>query len=83
MIDWHAIIGKCNQSDDVCCQKLSLSLLLVCLFLFLFGEALKKMVPAREKNKWQEVLYWTTYFKIALTHDIVCRFVPGDLGRKN
>jgi hypothetical protein len=34
----------------VCCQKLSLSLLLVCLFLFRFREASKKMVPAREKT---------------------------------
>jgi hypothetical protein len=50
MIDWHAIIGKCNQSVDVRCQKLSLSLLLICLFLYQFGEALKKMVPARKKN---------------------------------
>jgi hypothetical protein len=43
----------------MCCQKSSLSLLLICLFLFQSGEALKKMVPARKKNKWQEVLYWT------------------------
>jgi hypothetical protein len=48
MIDWHAIIGKCNQSVDVHCQKLSLSLLLVCLFLFRFGEASNKMVPTRK-----------------------------------
>ncbi len=58
MIDLLAIIGECNQSVDVHCQKLSLSLLLVCLFSFQFGEALKKMVPARKKNKWQELLYW-------------------------
>ena len=34
MIDCHAIIGKCNWSVDVHCQKPSLSLLLICLFLF-------------------------------------------------
>jgi hypothetical protein len=45
MIDRRAINGKCNQSVDVHCQKTSLSLLLICLFLFRFGEALKKMVP--------------------------------------
>jgi hypothetical protein len=28
-VDWHAIIGKCNHSVDVRCQKLSLSLLLI------------------------------------------------------
>jgi hypothetical protein len=44
MIDRRAIIGKCNQSVDVRCQKLSLSLLLVYLFLFRFEEASKKMV---------------------------------------
>ncbi len=59
MIDWRAIIGECNWSVDVHCQKSSLSLFLICLFLFWFGEASKKMAPARKKNKWQEVLYWT------------------------
>ncbi len=44
------VIGKCNQSVDVRCQKLSLSLLLACLFLFWFREALKKMAPARKKT---------------------------------
>jgi hypothetical protein len=39
---------------------MSLSLLLICLFLFRFGEASRKMVPAR-KYKWQEVLYRTPY----------------------
>jgi hypothetical protein len=34
MIDWHAMIGECNQSVDVHCQKLSLSLLLVFLLYF-------------------------------------------------
>ncbi len=46
MVDWRAIIGKCNQSVD----ESSLSLLLFCLFKFQFGEALKKMVPARKKT---------------------------------
>ncbi len=63
MIDWHAIIGECNRSVDVHCRKLSLSLSLVCLFLFRFGEALKKMVPARKKNKWHELLCWTPFSK--------------------
>ncbi len=67
MIDWCAIIGKCNQSVDVHCQTMSLSLLLVCLFLFQFREASKKMVPAREKNKWWEVLYWTPYLDAMLS----------------
>jgi hypothetical protein len=33
----------------------------VCLFLFQFGESSKKMVPIRKKNKWREVFYWTHY----------------------
>ncbi len=50
VIDPRVIIGKCNQSVDVHFQELCLSLLLVCLFLFRFGEALKKKIPARKKQ---------------------------------
>ncbi len=49
MIDLRAIIGNYNQSVDVRCQKSSLSLLLICLFLFRFGEASKTMVPTGKK----------------------------------
>jgi hypothetical protein len=55
MIDWHVITGKCNQSVDVRCQKLSLSLLLVCLFYFDSERLQRKWFPP-EKNQMAESL---------------------------
>ncbi len=52
MIDWHGIIGKCNQSVDVHCQILSLSscFLSVCFYFDLERLWRKWFLPGKKTN---------------------------------